>query len=203
MKSHIKKTFIIPLWLSWVLSLKKNTCVKEVLAAEGNLSTNTEQSQTSSSSQLNFCCSLLKSVCPDLVMSQEYQSTPGLEMGLLFTFFQKIQRGWDFYPAETDAPFLFCIFKHQQGRENCCKNPGASSWDSSELSWKNTGWWFEHWRVRAGLLGARIWAQICKNTNEHWHHLRRGCWPPIIPAINHQVLLPNADRIRRGGKNSL
>lgn len=133
-------------------------------------------------------------------MSQEYQSLPGLEMGLFFTFFQKIQRGWAFSPAETDASFLFCIFKDQQGRENCCKNPGASSWDSSELSWKNTGRWFEHWRVRPGLLGARIWAQICKNTNEHWHHLRRGCWPPIIPAINHRVLLPNADRIRRGGK---
>lgn len=40
-------------------------------------SMNTEQSQVSSSSWLNFCYSLLGSGCTDLVMSQEYHSLPG------------------------------------------------------------------------------------------------------------------------------
>lgn len=78
-------------------------------------SMNVEQSQMSSSSLLNFCCSLLQSPCTDLFMSQEYHSLPGdvvdycgsdggLEMGLpLAPIFQEIQRGGDFPPAETDA----------------------------------------------------------------------------------------------------
>lgn len=56
-------------------------------------------------------------------MSQEDHSLPGgvgsdagLEIGLPLVPISKKQRGWDFPPAETDASFLFCIFKHHQGK---------------------------------------------------------------------------------------
>lgn len=112
--------------------------------------------------------------------------------------------------AETDASFLVCIFKHQQGRENCCKNPGASSWDSPELSQSNTERWrFEHWKVRPEVLGSKnLGAGACECTRllsdtEHWHHLSRGFCPLITSAINHQALLPDADGLGRGKKNVL
>lgn len=48
-----------------------------------------------------------------------------------------------------------------------------------------------HWG--AGTWGTSLWMHQAAR----WHHLRRGCWPLITSAINHQALLPNADGLGR------